>query len=248
MKVTGDMQPRGFARTTAAILLHVQHGAAPMTGRQGAGFATLHQVESLGGRPEIGAGRLLGASELEEVLARVAPQRALTLLPERLLAASAAALVWWKPAARERVWFRSQPPIGEATGIVPHPALVFAVTASGWYVWALRESQRPDEDTALFVAPFFNVWSGGRVCQGSVALPESLSHSSIASIERAFFESRFTHPNVHTRGGLTSFRGGPYALWKSLLSGKRRAFPTQSLVASELTLGAAITKLSQGAL
>jgi hypothetical protein len=56
--------------------------------------------------------------------------------------------------------------------------------------------------------------------------PESATVAAIPAWERGFYESAFTHANV---GRLTRYKGGFEGLWESL-KGKRRRFPTESLI------------------
>jgi len=62
--------------------------------------------------------------------------------------------------------------------------------------------------------------------------PESTSVESIEGWEKGFYESAFTHANV---GRLTRHEGGHDALWGEL-TGKRRPFPTESLIHLPQTL------------
>ena len=61
--------------------------------------------------------------------------------------------------------------------------------------------------------------------------PKSLTVTSIAAWQQAFFQSEFTHPGGG--GRLTKRRGGTAALWKSL-AGKER-FPLSTLIELETT-------------
>ena len=71
--------------------------------------------------------------------------------------------------------------------------------------------------------------------------PKSLTVSSIAAWQQAFFQSEFTHPGGG--GRLTKRRGGTAALWKSL-AGKER-FPISTLVEQE-SLDQYLKKLEAG--
>jgi PRTRC genetic system protein B len=82
------------------------------------------------------------------------------------------------------------------------------------------------------VAPFWNLSDGGRVCTGTMRRPESATVAAIPAWERGFYESAFTHANV---GRLTRREGGFESLWESL-KGKRRRFPTESLIQLPQTL------------
>ena len=60
-------------------------------------------------------------------------------------------------------------------------------------------------------------------------VPKSLTVTSIAEWQQAFFQSEFTH--LGGGGRLTERRGGTAALWKSL-AGKKR-FPLSTLIELE---------------
>jgi hypothetical protein len=62
--------------------------------------------------------------------------------------------------------------------------------------------------------------------------PESATVAAIPAWERGFYESAFTHANV---GRLTRHEGGFEGLWSGL-KGKRRRFPTESLIQLPQTL------------
>ncbi|MBK6616372.1 PRTRC system protein B [Ottowia sp.] len=248
MEIYSDMERAPYA-VRAAILVHggqshVQGGKAK------GGFATIHDVsQGPGQRPVIEAGRLLGTAELEEVLAALNPARGLQFIPDSLLASSSAALVWWRRPGPERVWFKThaEDALQDRTGIVPHPALVFAATMGGWFVWAVKGAERPSLDTALYQAPYLNTYEDGSLCQGNVVLPKTLDASVTIEFERAFFGSRFTHANVHGKNRLVKWRGGAIALWDSLLKRRRRLFPEHALVPlTGITLGSVISALSKG--
>jgi hypothetical protein len=59
--------------------------------------------------------------------------------------------------------------------------------------------------------------------------PKSLTVTSMAAWQQAFFQSEFTHPGGG--GRLTNRRGGTSALWKGL-AGKKR-FPLLTLIEAE---------------
>lgn len=237
-----DIAPR------QAILVHAP--GSTMTGGRASTFATLHPVESEPGqRPVIGAGRVLGPAELELALGQLNPARQLAFLPATLLASSAAALVWWRPPAPARMWFHcaDDADLRERTGVAPQPGLVFAaLPGRHLFVWAVPGAARPEPATVLLRAPFMNVWEDGRVCTGNAALPRDVLATSMAGYEQGFWESRFTHPNVHGKNALVRWRGGSHAFAKAMLSGRYRAFPERALVPLRLTLADALKALAGG--
>jgi len=111
----------------------------------------------------------------------------------------------------------------------PHPALLFVVRSNVLHVRALLGNQRPRQDSKLAAAPYWNIDSNGAVCAGTMRVPKSLTVTSIAAWQQAFFQSEFTHPGGG--GRLTKRRGGTAALWKRV-AGKGR-FPISTLIEQE---------------
>jgi len=98
------------------------------------------------------------------------------------------------------------------------------------HVRALPASRRPSPDSKLAAAPYWNIDGDGAVCAGTMRAPKSLTVTSIAEWQQAFFQSEFTHPGGG--GRLTKRRGGTTALWKSLAGEER--FPLSTLIELEL--------------
>src|SRR5208337_4007709 len=109
-------------------------------------------------------------------------------------------------------------------------ALLFVVRSNVLYVRALSASRRPRPDSKLAAAPYWNIDSlNGAVCAGTMRAPKSLTVTSIAAWQQAFFQSEFTHPGGG--GRLTKRRGGTAALWKGLAGNER--FPLSALIEME---------------
>jgi PRTRC genetic system protein B len=152
-------------------------------------------------------------------------------LPDQVVARTPDLLAWWTPVAVRPMFFRAGSELEGISGKrFPHPALLFAVRNSVLYVRALTASQRPGPDSKLAAAPYWNIDSlNGAVCAGTMRAPKSLTVTSIAAWQQAFFQSEFTHPGGG--GRLTKRRGGTTALWKDL-AGKKR-FPLSTLIELE---------------
>lgn len=193
--------------------------------------ATVHDVAHFDDRaPALLPGVTADKQAIAGLLASLGESIALAgFIPHRLLFVDAATLIWWAEPGKRQVWFKSGKGIGERTAITPHPGLVFAVSQGKWFVWAIAGAGRPTPETVLHQAPYFNVYEGGHICTGNVELPKSFGIETIEGYEKAFFDSNFTHPNIHAKGKLTKYRGGATALWKSLLDGKHETFPEKSL-------------------
>jgi PRTRC genetic system protein B len=212
---------------------------------QGDVYATTHQIELDAGNPArrvIGPGSALTKHSLTKFAAAVGVATAYAgHVPANLLYTSANLLAWWVPAAIRHTWFKCEGEIGTASGPAAHPALVFVATPGDWYVFALRQSERPTPRTALCHAPHFNVWNGGKICTGNVALPGALSAEALAQYETAFFRSHFTHPN---REAAVKYKGGMKALWRDQLAGADPDAMNRALKPAKENLEAAIQRIA----
>lgn len=199
-------------------------------------FATLHEVKSRpDGPPYLCAGQSLTTGFLEVLAKGLGASMAPEILPGNVVARTPELIAWWTPAQRRLMFFGGGTP--EATELngkmFPHPALVFMIHGHELFVRALREDRRPKANTPLRNAPYWNTDADGRVCLGSMRVPEEVSGSTIAAWEAAYFASEFTHPSGAVR--LTSHAGGFLGLWSALA--KRKHFPLKCLVESKQTLG-----------
>ncbi len=215
-------------------------------------FVTAHEVL----QPAAGACELLpGTPITREAAARLLDGLNVGLsykglIPERLMAIAPGAMAWWCPPCKRTVWFACPDDergraIGTRNAVTSHPGLVFAVAGARWYVFAVKGDQRPRAEARLYRAPYFNVWADrGEICTGNVHLPAATGPEAVEAFERAFFESRFTHPN---QGFRVRLRGGGYALWRRLLDEKgRHPFPGQVLVPTTYTLSALVRRITEG--
>lgn len=200
-------------------------------------YATAHLIEKegAGGRPVIGAGTPLNRQALIHAVRQVAEESLPKgeFLTPNVLSISPTAVTWWCPAGHRRVFFDCDE-LGQRSAVVPHPALVFQASASGFRVFALHGEDRPVPTTVLHEPPYFNTWDQGKICIGSAHVPKQIDVASIAEWEESFFTSAFTHPNQG--GKRVDFERGAYAFWKDMLDGKFPDYPRQVLIPMKLTL------------
>jgi len=78
--------------------------------------------------------------------------------------------------------------------IYPHPALVFMLNA-GIVGEGVGRKPAADADTRLKNAPYWNTDAQGRVCLGSMRVPEEVGAGSLSGWDDAYFASEFTHPS-----------------------------------------------------
>ena len=224
-------------RTEQDGVLALQQAVLIYRGAQGSAFATVHDVEEINGEATILAGKAMtprAAIMLSRELAKGVSHGG--FIPETVLYMDGDLLLWWTRPGKRHIAFRAEG-LGavERGEVVPHPGLVFAASSQVWKVWAVKGDARPTPETALFQAPYFNVYDHGGICQGSASVPEGTTAEKIDAWNDAFFGSFFTHPNV--RKNLVKYRGGSYQFWKDMLDGKFGRFPERVLVPVQATLG-----------
>jgi PRTRC genetic system protein B len=199
-------------------------------------FATLHEVRSRpDGPPYLCAGQSVTAGFLQTLAKGLGASMAAEVLPKSVLARTPDLIAWWSPAQRRLMFFGAGTPEADKLNgkMYSHPPLVFMIQGRELFVRALAENGRPKTDTRLRNAPYWNTDAHGRVCLGSMRVPEEVSVNTIAAWEAAYFASEFTHPSGAVR--LTTHAGGFLGLWSSLA--KRKYFPLKCLVESKQTLG-----------
>jgi PRTRC genetic system protein B len=202
----------------AAFLIYASD-ASQYYGHERSVYATVHAITAdpeNRAAPTLGPGVPAAKADLS-VLAQVMAEATAFqgMIPDNLLFISPNAIAWWRPAAKRRVWFRTNDDaIGTKSADVMHPPLVFIATAKQLYAFAVARNERPTGKTKLFKAPYFNVYASGALCQGNIKMPATQDAESIPKYEAAFFRSHFTHPND---GDLVDNDGGAIALWAHLL-------------------------------
>ena len=220
-------------------------GGIMIYGDTNGAYATYHEVYvNDQNQPALLEGHPLTAAQIGSLVRSLGQNAQVgSFLPENVLSVGMDSLVWWvKPAVRE-IHFAcdGSKGIGTESGMVPYPGLIFAVSSGNWYVFAVKGNKRPTPDTPLYQAPHFNVWEGGKICTGNVSIPKELEVSNLAAWEKAYFGSRFSHPNVTK---LLDFKGGAYTFYRSMLDGEFKKFPEKVLVPERFTLGSFINHIN----
>ncbi|MCA8079949.1 PRTRC system protein B [Burkholderia cepacia] len=203
-------------------------------------YVTRHAARVVDGMPTLLAGEPVTERQLAAFTAAAAKHAGQHgFVHERVIFAGSGVVAWWMPAGVRHVWFKSDKPLGTRAGPTHQPALLFIAQGDSRHVFALAENARPQRGTALFQAPYFNVYSSGSVCTGNVEIAKQPNAADVEHYEEEFFRSRFTHPNAAKliQGGSIS------TLWRQLLDGAE--FPTERLVAVDLTVESAIQRLTQ---
>ena len=219
------------ATLTAAAAIVIYHG--PQTA-----YASVHPLicdEQRPNRPpRLGVGVPVDRLALAKTLRELLHAGGLEILPSNVLSVGSDYVVWWQPPSQRGIWFASGSIVGERAAVTPHPGLIFVAVRNDLFVAATDETERPAENSPLYLAPYCNVWADGRVCQGNVEFPKTPVAANVQAYDEAFFNSRFTHLTHNKK--LTSYRGGIAKLWRDLLDGKHETFPQKTLIARNQTL------------
>ncbi len=193
-----------------------KEGKAPAT------FVTKHSVlHSATGTTALGPGAVLDKSDLEALIDGLRGNIPVEFLPPNVLSRTQDSVVWWVPSAIHPMFYSKNKgdELDELSGKrFPQPALLFRASARHLSVRALAANVRPEPGTALFRAPYWNLYDSGDVCLGSTKVPRDASVAALTRWEHAFFESEFTHSNTTKK--LTEHPGGFIGLWKSLIGKK----------------------------
>ena len=198
-------------------------------------FITRHDVRAQKlGPPTLGPAQPLTLAFVESLMRSLGGSVAPEVLPKNVLAKGDRLIVWWTPEQRRQMFYENaEGKMADLNGgIFPQPPLVWKVASGELSIRAISENKRPKATTTLAVAPFWNLSDDGSVCTGTMRRPDGASVAALPAWERGFYESAFTHANV---GRLTRHQGGFESLWKSL-KGKRRPFPSETLIQLPQTL------------
>jgi PRTRC genetic system protein B len=150
-------------------------------------FATVHEVKrSPNEAPYLCAGQSVTTGFLEMLAQGLGASMAAEFLPEYVLARTPELIAWWAPVKTRLMFFgNGDPKTRELNGkMYPHPALVFMIHGRELFVRALAENRRPNSDARLKNAPYWNTDAQGRVCLGSMRVPDEVTASSLRGWRR----------------------------------------------------------------
>lgn len=211
------------------------HDALLVYGDRQRSFVTRHRVTlDKDAAPTLGPAQPLTMGFLESLVRSLSGAVRAEVLPENVFAKSDRMIAWWTPPCRRQMFYENAEGKGAKLNgrMFPQPALVWRVSNLSLKIRSLAVNRRPRADTALAVAPYWNLSDDGRVCTGSMRCPENASVSSIPAWESAFYESAFTHANV---GRLTRHPRGFEGLWAEIAD-RRKPFPVKTLIQLPQTL------------
>ncbi len=194
--------------------------------------------------PQLGEGQALTTDFVRSLSQGLRAEMKPEVLPDCVLVWNSDLVVWWSGRCPRRMFFRnsSEAPTGLSGAEFPQPPLVWCASGQELTVRALFANCRPTADTSLMIAPYWNVdGDTGRVCLGSMKVPELAGVAALAQWEKAFFESEFTHQTGVKR--LVQSANEYFDVWERVRSGPR-AFPAKCLVPANETLSDLIRRCS----
>ena len=193
-------------------------------------FITQNPVRRIGDDQEIGPGKPVSVESILRLLQR--GEEKPEFINDKILYRSRSLMAWWLPPHKRTIFFNCGTRYDLNGPIVdtPHPGLVFCLNLEDrnnpLLVGAVTGETRPDPETRMFYAPYFNIWQGGRVCHGNAPKPNKESCvESLGAWENAFFSSAFSHPNYDK-----VVKGNVLEFWRKRQGKKLAKFPESSLV------------------
>lgn len=248
--VTGAFEDSQDARSgTSSNTVMSRHYAQSYTPRKSVVMAGIHDIHHETNRngevsttkpPMLGPLQSLSTATADLIFRTLteqetAQERRREMIPSELLYTDTERMVWYRPARRHPIWFRTGRAEfdKELSGKeVLWPSLIFCAEAGGSIsAWALATStERPTPDTPLHYAPLGNFYNTGAMCVGNIAMPRVVGTRHIAAWERAIYETEFTHSNY----GATKYHAHPKGqeeLWREMKDrGVSEGFPASYLV------------------
>lgn len=106
--------------------------------------------------------------------------------------------VWYNKPGKHMMYFK--PGLGLENGEYDLPGIIFMINSEYLHVYAYKD-KKIHEKTQLYEAPFFNVYSDGKVCLGNteVTRPDNPDFTAfIEYCEKTFWLSEFSHL-IHSR-------------------------------------------------
>ena len=192
-------------------------------------LATVHRPtnDPQGGPALLDAGEPLTRDFLETLVRGLGNEAAAAFLPANVFIYSSSLTAWWEPAQVRSMFFAPDCDGKTLDGkLFPHPPLVFAVRNGRLMLWALAEDRRPEPETWLHMAPYWNTYEDGSVCHGSMPTPQTATVDALPQWSHAFFASRFTGSNL----GIHQCRHpeGSIGMWRELA--RKNTFPVEYLI------------------
>jgi PRTRC genetic system protein B len=174
-------------------------GAVLLYSGTGRAFCTWHEAQRTeSGEAQLGTATALTSDFVRSLASGLGQRVRIEIFPDGVLACADETTVWWTPATVRPMFFRStDDDSGEISGRrFPQPALVWRVRGHDLSVRALARNQRPEADSKLCVAPYFNTdGEDGSVCQGSMRSPDEAGVGAISVLGAGVLSKRVYAPD-----------------------------------------------------
>lgn len=240
-KVTAHFEGSSIALELKAAILIYQS--------QGKTVATTHPVQLVKEKPFILPGRPIDQAAVVELMVSLSNNGQPTspdvaksqFLPPNVLCFTPNQLIWWCKSQVRPLYFESDDKqVKTLHGKnVTHPNLIFQVRDNGFFVYAVATNSRPELNTKLYRAPYFNIFQNNAMCKGNVKIPSPATPNVIAELENAFFDTHFTYSNVND-----IVKGGHNKFWLPLRGNKKKRVPVKLLTPLDQTLASLLKLLS----
>ncbi len=159
------------------------------------------------------------------------------LLPENLLYLKSGMegfAIWYTPPGWANLKFIDS--LGIPSGMAQVPALIWKADRKGLSIFACKpgKGKSPNLNHPLYHAPFFNIYSNGRVCMGTVQvdIPEGCTLEDFITLWQGYF---WTSYFSHCMQGHQPVAVNIVELWKDQIEIKK-PFPEKTLLRTKLTL------------
>lgn len=213
----------------------------------GVTLATVHKIKD----NQLLAGKSVSLQDVEELFHTENQRRKMVLIPPEVVAWSRNEVLWFEKSRIRPMFYNAPEPsrqyLNEISGKnVVWPNLLFRITRSEIYCWAVKSSRKPGPNTKLYRAPFTNMFNDGRFCPPT-QFRELRDENMIAFAEKAvdlFFRGHFSHLYGSMVQSLTYSRGRD-RFWVKMAAdverGKQKPFPAKYLVPAKLTVGSILS-------
>jgi PRTRC genetic system protein B len=134
-------------------------------------------------------------------------------------------VIWFTPPMEGDLFFVDGLQI--PTGKAHIPAMVWKASKNSLNVYALKGKSKPNANTPLYHAPYFNIYDNGNLCMGTVQIAIdrfTRLEDFISKWETYFFNSYFSHTIGNHNGAQIDL----VSLWQTQV-GTGKAFPTELL-------------------
>lgn len=140
--------------------------------------------------------------------------------------------VWYTPPQKANLFFADGLKI--PSGKAHLPAMIWKATKDSLWLFSLKTKGKPNETTALYRAPFYNMYDTGNVCMGTVNIAID-RFTCLQDFMRLWQEYFYNSYFSHTIGHHVSCNIDLAQLWQEQVA-TDHIFPNEVLVKQGITL------------